>query len=140
MGGRSLPTETTTGRTPRLGMLAQKPNCVLPAGATLVLQGLHRTWGPIGDFTRALVRDLGHPAQVNAYITPASSRGFDPHYDTHDVWAVQVEGEKAWNIWEGRAEYPIAAISGGEEGAARAFINFVLSDEGQAILKKHGFE
>ena len=39
-----------------------------------------------------------------------------------------------------RAEYPIAAISGGEEGAARAFINFVLSDEGQAILKKYGFE
>lgn len=38
------------------------------------------------------------------------------------------------------AEYPIAAISGGEEGAARAFINFVLSDEGQAILKKYGFE
>lgn len=39
-----------------------------------------------------------------------------------------------------RAEYPIAAISGGDEGAAKAFIHFVLSDDGQAILKKYGFE
>lgn len=39
-----------------------------------------------------------------------------------------------------RAEYPIAAVAGDEEGAANAFINFVMSEEGQAILKKYGFE
>jgi len=69
-------------------------------GATLVLQGLHRTWQPIADFTRALVGDLGHPAQVNAYVTPASSRGFDPHYDVHDVFVIQIFGEKHWTIHE----------------------------------------
>ena len=35
-------------------------------GSTLVLQGLNRTWQPIAAFTRQLVADLGHPAQVNA--------------------------------------------------------------------------
>lgn len=78
------------------------------AGATLVLQGLHRTWGPIGDFTRDLVRDLGHPAQVNAYITPASSRGFDPHYDTHDVFVLQIAGTKRWSIHEPVHRHPLA--------------------------------
>lgn len=39
-----------------------------------------------------------------------------------------------------RADYPIAAIEGGDEGAANAFINFVVNEEGQAILKKYGFE
>lgn len=39
-----------------------------------------------------------------------------------------------------RAEYPIAAVAGGDEGAANAFINFVLGEDGQAILKKYGFE
>jgi len=68
------------------------------AGATLVLQGLHRTWPPLREFTRRLVEELGHPAQVNAYITPASSRGFDPHYDVHDVFVVQVHGSKHWAI------------------------------------------
>ncbi|MFF1634814.1 cupin domain-containing protein [Leifsonia sp. NPDC058248] len=69
-------------------------------GATLVLQGLHRTWPPIAEFTRRLAAELGHPCQVNAYITPASSRGFDPHYDVHDVFVLQVHGEKHWTIHE----------------------------------------
>jgi lysine-specific demethylase/histidyl-hydroxylase NO66 len=68
------------------------------AGATIVLQGLHRVWPPLIDFTRRLVDDLGHPAQVNAYVTPASSRGFDPHYDVHDVFVLQIAGEKHWRI------------------------------------------
>ncbi|TQL52925.1 cupin domain-containing protein [Subtercola boreus] len=70
------------------------------AGATIVLQGLHRTWPALIDFTRALTDDLGHPAQVNAYITPASNRGFDPHYDVHDVFVLQISGEKHWRIHE----------------------------------------
>lgn len=69
-------------------------------GATLVLQGLHRTWPPIQEFARQLATELGHPAQVNAYITPASSRGFDPHYDVHDVFVLQIAGEKHWRIHE----------------------------------------
>ena len=77
-------------------------------GATLVLQGLHRTWQPIAAFTRQLVADLGHPAQVNAYITPASSRGFDPHYDTHDVFVIQIAGAKRWTIHEPVHRHPLA--------------------------------
>ena len=69
-------------------------------GSTLVLQGLHRTWEPLAAFTRQLITDIGHPIQVNAYITPASSRGFDPHYDVHDVFVIQIAGEKRWTIHE----------------------------------------
>jgi ribosomal protein L16 Arg81 hydroxylase len=69
-------------------------------GSTLVLQGLHKTWAPLARFTRQLIADLGHPSQVNAYITPASSRGFDPHYDVHDVFVIQIAGEKRWTIHE----------------------------------------
>jgi len=67
-------------------------------GATLVLQALHRTWAPIGDFTAALAAELAHPVQANAYITPAQNRGFDDHYDVHDVFVLQVEGTKRWVI------------------------------------------
>jgi lysine-specific demethylase/histidyl-hydroxylase NO66 len=68
------------------------------AGSTIVLQGLHRLWPPLIDFTRRLIDDIGHPSQVNAYVTPASSRGFDPHYDVHDVFVLQISGEKHWRI------------------------------------------
>jgi ribosomal protein L16 Arg81 hydroxylase len=77
-------------------------------GATIVLQGLHRTWPALSAFTRRLVAELGHPAQVNAYITPESSRGFDPHYDVHDVFVLQVSGEKHWLVHAPVREHPRA--------------------------------
>ncbi|MDE9364700.1 cupin domain-containing protein [Luteipulveratus sp. YIM 133132] len=67
-------------------------------GATLVLQGLHRTWPALIDFTQRLSGELGHPVQTNAYITPSQNTGFDDHYDVHDVFVVQVAGEKRWRI------------------------------------------
>jgi hypothetical protein len=69
-------------------------------GGTVVLQGLHRLWPPLIEFADQLAADLGHPTQVNAYITPPSSRGFSPHYDVHDVFVLQVAGEKHWTIHE----------------------------------------
>ena len=29
------------------------------------------------------------------------------HYDKHDVFAIQVDGEKHWNLYANRADYPI---------------------------------
>ena len=75
-------------------------------GHTVVLQGLHRLWPPLIDFAGALTTDLGHPVQVNAYITPASSQGFSAHYDVHDVFVLQVAGEKRWRIHEPVLEAP----------------------------------
>lgn len=68
------------------------------AGATIVLQALHRTWEPVAATARALAADLGHPVQVNAYVTPPQNRGFDDHYDVHDVLVVQVAGAKRWRV------------------------------------------
>jgi hypothetical protein len=69
-------------------------------GHTLVLQGLHRVWPALVDFAGQLVTDLGHPVQVNAYVTPSQSQGFSAHYDTHDVFVLQVAGEKRWRVHE----------------------------------------
>ncbi|WP_232797163.1 cupin domain-containing protein [Blastococcus atacamensis] len=69
-------------------------------GSTVVLQGLHRLWPPLIEFADSLAADVGHPTQVNAYVTPPSSRGFSPHYDVHDVFVLQVAGEKHWTIHE----------------------------------------
>ena len=72
----------------------------LGAGATLVLQGLHRIWPPLVGFATELSAELGRPVQVNAYITPPQSRGFAPHYDVHDVFVLQIIGAKQWRVHE----------------------------------------
>ena len=70
----------------------------LAGGATLVLHALHRTWPPLIDFGSSLAAELGHPVQINAYITPPQNQGFAAHYDTHDVFVLQVAGSKRWTI------------------------------------------
>jgi hypothetical protein len=67
-------------------------------GATLVLQALHRSWPPLVTFGSRLAAELGHPVQINAYITPAQNQGFAPHYDVHDVFVLQIAGRKRWTI------------------------------------------
>ncbi|MDP9067447.1 MAG: cupin domain-containing protein [Actinomycetota bacterium] len=69
-------------------------------GGTIVLESLHRYWEPLTDFCRDLELALGHRLQVNAYITPRGSRGFDVHRDDHDVFVLQVSGSKHWIVYD----------------------------------------
>jgi len=69
-------------------------------GATMVLQALHRSWPPVATFCQQLAADLGHPVQANAYVTPPQNQGFSNHYDVHDVFVLQISGEKRWIIHE----------------------------------------
>jgi lysine-specific demethylase/histidyl-hydroxylase NO66 len=89
-------------------------------GATLVLQGLHRVWPPLIEFSQQLSSDLGHPVQVNAYVTPAENQGFAAHYDVHDVLVLQVAGEKHWSIHAPVHEHPLADQPWTERRAAVA--------------------
>jgi len=70
-------------------------------GATLVLQGLQRSWPPITRALAQLEDELGHPCQANAYLTPPGSSGFDVHADRHDVFVAQTHGRKSWRVFEG---------------------------------------
>jgi cupin superfamily protein len=76
-------------------------------GSTLVLQALHRVWPPILDFCQRLAAELGHPVQANAYVTPPQNQGFSAHYDVHDVFVLQIEGEKQWRIHPPVLESPL---------------------------------
>jgi ribosomal protein L16 Arg81 hydroxylase len=79
----------------------------LSDGATLVLQALHRTWPPLIEFGSGLAAEVGHPIQINAYVTPAENQGFAAHYDTHDVFVLQVTGRKRWMIHEPVLQHPL---------------------------------
>ena len=76
-------------------------------GATLVLQGLHHWWPALASFCRSLESSLQHPTQCNAYYTPRSAQGLPVHHDTHDVFCLQVSGEKRWLVYEPRWELPL---------------------------------
>jgi ribosomal protein L16 Arg81 hydroxylase len=69
-------------------------------GASVVFQALHRGWKPLALFCRDLEKRLHHHVQTNLYLTPKAAQGFKPHYDTHDVFILQIAGNKYWKIYE----------------------------------------
>jgi hypothetical protein len=77
------------------------------AGATIVLQALHLNHLPLAEFCRALEARLDNPVQANAYYTPRAAQGLPVHHDTHDVFVLQVAGEKRWLVYEPVLELPL---------------------------------
>jgi bifunctional lysine-specific demethylase and histidyl-hydroxylase NO66 len=68
------------------------------AGASIVLQGLHRSFAPVAQLCRSLEISLTHPTQANAYLTPPVAQGLNLHADPHDVFAIQTHGVKRWVV------------------------------------------
>jgi hypothetical protein len=82
------------------------------AGATLVLQSVHRYWPALARFCRELEFALTHQVQVNIYVTPPASQGLGVHHDPHDVFVLQVYGHKQWDVYD--ADQPGKKLIGAE--------------------------
>lgn len=68
-------------------------------GATIILQQLHQSDPDLAAFCRAMEQTFSCHVQTNIYLTPPSAQGFHTHYDNHDVFVLQVEGEKRWRFY-----------------------------------------
>ncbi|MDH3661821.1 MAG: cupin domain-containing protein [Alphaproteobacteria bacterium] len=80
----------------------------LKKGATLVANDIDHLSAGLTAFSRCMEQALGAKIQGNLYCSSKRRQGFAAHFDTHDVYAVHVEGTKTWHIYEGRATDPIA--------------------------------
>ena len=76
-------------------------------GSTITLAFLDTVVPSLTSFCRALEAEFSFPFQTNIYMTPPGAQGAKPHYDTHDVFVLQVEGSKKWNIYGTPVELPL---------------------------------
>lgn len=76
-------------------------------GATIVLSYLDNVVPALTLFCRGLERGFSFPFQTNVYLTPARAKGFKAHYDTHDVFVLQVFGSKQWTLYGAPVELPL---------------------------------
>ena len=77
------------------------------SGSTIRVKGVERYFDPIAELCRSIERDLGFPTRANLYCTPADSRGFDLHFDTHEVLVLQLLGRKQWLAYESTTKLPV---------------------------------
>lgn len=85
-------------------------------GASVVANQVHRICPRVGAVTRVLAEELAARSFANVYCSFRGVQAFQTHFDLHDVFAVQMEGEKTWRIYEARADAPIAPVPPGDEG------------------------
>lgn len=79
----------------------------LKQGVSAQVMHPQRWYDPVWALLADLEKTFGAVFGSNAYITPANSRGFAPHFDDVEVFMLQLEGAKRWSCWEYRgAEYP----------------------------------
>ena len=76
-------------------------------GATVVFNQLHKRVPALARLCVALGRRFSSRVQTNVYLTPPDAQGFAPHWDTHDVFVLQISGTKRWTIYDTRVRLPL---------------------------------
>lgn len=114
-----------------------------------LLIGLCAQGVPCGDFGRQVLDNAGviasidtDEATVRFLLTKIEAGELDAGlvYRTDVASTDRVEGIDVPPEWNVEAVYPITVLSGAvQPEGAEAFLSFVLSPEGQAILAGHGF-
>jgi len=80
----------------------------LNTGATLVLDAVDELFESLRALAEALELFFHERIQINAYASWRTSRGFDLHWDDHDVFILQVTGRKHWKVHGMTLAYPLA--------------------------------
>ena len=77
----------------------QKLEAFVRNGASVLLNSLHTIHEP----ARALISEIENAlisyAGVNLYATWRATPCFATHWDDHDVYILQVRGQKVWRVW-----------------------------------------
>ncbi len=92
-----------------------KVRALMGLGASLVANHLHRVCPEVGAVVTMLEREFSARAFANVYCSFKDVQAFQTHFDLHDVFAVQAEGEKTWRIYESRADAPVLPLPPGDE-------------------------
>lgn len=88
---------------------ADKVKSWLRRGASIVANDIDTLTPGLISAANALEHRLGGKVQSNLYCSWNQHQAFPTHFDTHEVFALHVAGEKTWRLFEGRLENPIAS-------------------------------
>jgi ribosomal protein L16 Arg81 hydroxylase len=85
-------------------------------GVTIVLDHMQRRIPSLGLLCRDLESEVGITFSTNLYLTPPHGGGFKVHYDTHDVFILQIAGSKEWVLFDSPIALPMSGQYHDESG------------------------
>lgn len=87
---------------------AGKVMALLRRGASLVTNDIDSLTPVLSGVANTMEDRLAGKVQANLYCSWKQHQAFGSHFDTHDVFAMHVAGEKLWSIYETRMDDPVA--------------------------------
>lgn len=77
------------------------------SGATISLGQMQERVPELAALCRSIEKTFSHHFQTNVYLSPPNAQGFKTHFDSHDVFVLQVSGSKHWSIYDTLVELPL---------------------------------
>lgn len=70
-------------------------------GETLILSQVEKYWGPIRKLNLSLQSYFRNGnINTNLYLTPPVTHGLNPHFDSWNVFVMQIHGIKHWKLYD----------------------------------------
>ena len=112
----------------------------MKGGHTLILDSMQEYNPKLGEFCRKLGQENAERFQTNIYLTPPNGKGFQPHWDNHDVFVLQVMGSKHWKVEKTRRTLPQKDGTIEDEGRElRGEVYEFTLQQGDAVYIPRGF-
>lgn len=109
------------------------------AGSTLVIQAGQRYFDHLSKCCVSLSEKFKSPVQANLYITPNKSVGFNPHWDTHDVFVLQISGTKTWHLYGFEKELPVKGQTFVNKGYSKEPLQTIQIQPGDFLYVPRGY-
>lgn len=77
------------------------------SGATISLSQMQERVAPLAQLCRAMEQTFSSHFQTNIYLSPPNAQGFKTHFDSHDVFVLQVSGSKIWTLYDTVISLPL---------------------------------
>lgn len=90
--------------------LVSETNALLREGALLAIDGLELLHEPVAELCEAIEAAVQVPVAAELYASWREGAQRGPQWDGHEAILLQVEGRKAWRLFEPTANYPIAGF------------------------------
>lgn len=107
-------------------------------GDTLVLNDVDFSDPVVAEICDELQEVFNFPANANSYLTPPQSQGLALHFDTENVFVLQLAGEKKWRVFKPETPCPLIPIDISEALPERLALEITLTP-GDLLYIPRGF-
>ncbi|MDQ0142631.1 JmjC domain-containing protein [Cupriavidus necator] len=100
----------------RIAVAPDRLRAEMQAGATLVMDRIERRSSYLSALCAHFTELVGEKAVANGYAAFGGKGSFGHHWDTHDVFAVQLIGRKHWKVYRPTFDLPLKAQTSRSSG------------------------